>query len=238
VGAQLSAVYWLQLPGGTVILRTPTGYEQHAFRGRPSAFRAAVRAALSRDVELFIGDQPLGLPRKLTVMRGQDGNLDVTIADHGNGLTFAVHNMATPFRSKVEKAFGAERAHSLPAKLSLTKLSESTVELAVGGEAITLDAQGLDALLSKGAEMRAEVRPEVPYELEKATIVAQIDPAWRTYPCLHPGLAGLTLNLRHSGYGWLGFVFAVRGGSEAWSLVPPERRKCVQGFEGSAGCIG
>lgn len=199
-------VYWLQLPGGTVILRTPTGYEQHPFRGGPSAFKAAVRAALSRDIELFAGDQPLGPPRRLTILRGQDGNLDATIADHGNGLTFAVHNMATPFRSKVEGAFGVERVSDLPAELVLTKVSNTTVELAVGGGAIKLSAQELDALLRKLGEMRAEVRPEVPYELEKATVVAQIDPAWRTYPCLHPTLAGLTLNLRHSGYGWLGFA--------------------------------
>jgi hypothetical protein len=158
-------------------------------------------------------------------MRGQDGNLDVTIADHGNGLTFAVHNMATPFRSKVEGAFGAERTHNLPTGLALTKSSNTTVELSVGGEAIELHAQELDALLHKLAEMRAEVRPEVPYQLEKATMVAEVNPGWRTYPSLHPSLNGLTLNLRHSGYGWLGFVLPYKEAQNlaAWLHQNAER---------------
>ena len=54
-------VYWLQLPGGTVLIRNADGYEAHVFPGRPSEFKAAAEAALSRAIDQWIGDQPLGL---------------------------------------------------------------------------------------------------------------------------------------------------------------------------------
>jgi hypothetical protein len=34
----------------------------------------------------------------------------------------------------------------------------------------------------------------------KATI------GWRTWPNVHPELPGILLNVRHRGYGWLGFL--------------------------------
>lgn len=85
-------------------------------------------------------------------------------------------------------------------------LSNANVELDVSGTKLVLDLKGVESILGKLAEMRAGLRPEVPPDLEGVTVVAQVDPAWRTDQSLHPGLSGLTLNLRHSGYGWLGFV--------------------------------
>lgn len=35
-------IYWLQIPGGQVVLRTSKGYEQHNFKGGPTAFKEAV----------------------------------------------------------------------------------------------------------------------------------------------------------------------------------------------------
>jgi hypothetical protein len=201
-------VYWLQLPGGLVLTRSENGYDQRAFRGGPSAFKAAVREALSFDVDLWVGDQPLGPPRHIVVMRGKDGQLDATIADHGNGLTFAVHNTRDPFGHAPTLVRGIEDLLGLPAGVEIEKISNETVRLRVGAEEVSLDAEGLDSLLRRLAHVRADVRPEVPADLVngKSSVLAQVDPAWRTYPSLHPGTPEVALNFRHSGYGWLGFL--------------------------------
>jgi hypothetical protein len=36
--------------------------------------------------------------------------------------------------------------------------------------------------------------------------VMVLDPAWRTEPPVHPSLSGITLRLRHPGFGWLTFL--------------------------------
>jgi hypothetical protein len=36
--------------------------------------------------------------------------------------------------------------------------------------------------------------------------VMVLDPAWRTEPPVHPSLNGITLRLRHPGFGWLTFL--------------------------------
>jgi hypothetical protein len=157
-------VHRLQLPGGVVLQRTPEGYVQHSFRGGPSEFEDAVRAALSREVELFVGDQPLGPAQRLTVMRGKDGNIDLTIADHGNGLTFAVHNMHTAFQSTAKAAIGVQ-APLLPSGIAVRKISNNQVELSVDGCARTLDTAGVEALRDALADLRTDMIPEVPYDL-------------------------------------------------------------------------
>ena len=198
-------VYWLQLPGGYVWLRGDDGYISHFFKGGPSVFKRAVRDALSLDVDLWAGDQPLGPPRRLTIVRGSDGCIDATIADHGNGLTFAVHNTATEFRH-ASKLFLGENNPSAPTGVIIEKLSDAVAEIRLPEGKASLDALGIEQLMAKLAEIRSQLRPEVRTDLLSVTTVAQIDPAWRTFPVLHPGIGGLTLNLRHSGYGWLGFV--------------------------------
>lgn len=90
--------------------------------------------------------------------------------------------------------------------MEIEKISNDTVKLRVGGQEVSLDTEGLDSLLRRLAHVRADLRPEVPVDLEKTTTIAQMDPAWRTFPSLHPGAPGVALNLRHSGYGWVGFV--------------------------------
>ena len=197
-------VYWLQLPGGYVWLRENDGYISHFFKGGPTAFKKAVRDTLSLEVDLWAGDQPLGPPKRLTIMRGSDGCIDATIADHGNGLTFAVHNTATKFRHASE-LFLKENP-SAPNGVIIEKLSDAVAEIRLPEGKASLDALGVEQLMAKLAEIRSQLRPEVRAELLGETTVAQIDPAWRTFPVLHPGIGGLTLNLRHSGYGWLSFV--------------------------------
>jgi hypothetical protein len=198
-------VYWLQLPGGFVLTRSQQGYDQRTFPGGPTEFKAAVREALSFDVELWVGDQSLGPPRHLMIMRGAEGLLDATIADHGNGLSFAVHNLAKPFHFRAGMP-GLEQVLEAPVGVKIEKVSNEAVELRIGGEAVSLDAEGLDRLLRQVAYIRADMRPEVPGGLEKTTSIGQVDPAWRTFPSLHPGTPGVALNLRHAGYGWLSFV--------------------------------
>lgn len=101
---------------------------------------------------------------------------------------------------------GLEQVLEVPTGVKIEKVSNEAVELRIGGEAVSLDAEGLDRVLRRVAHIRADMRPEVPAGLENTTMIAQVDPAWRTFPSLHPGTPGVALNLRHAGYGWLGFV--------------------------------
>jgi hypothetical protein len=57
------------------------------------------------------------------------------------------------------------------------------------------------------AQARAELSQQVPLELAQGTTInTQLNPCWRTWANVHPQLPGIVLNMRHSGYGWLGFL--------------------------------
>ena len=57
--------------------------------------------------------------------------------------------------------------------MKIERVSNEAVELRIGGEAVSLDAEGLDRLLRQVAYIRADMRPEVPGGLEKTTSIGK-----------------------------------------------------------------
>ena len=210
--AEGMVVYWLQIPGGTVLMRNEEGYDLKVITGGPSSFKQTAQGYLGRPIDLWIGDQPAGAVKALTIMRDTNGNINAVIADHGDSLTFAVHNMATPFHSRAEIAMATAES-SVNEKISVTvSPNKDSVKLksvsAVGNpEEITLDAKELDRLIFQLGQARSELLDQVPADLPQgAKMAAQFNPRWYTHQSPHPSLQGILLNLRHSGLGWLGFI--------------------------------
>ena len=185
-------VYWLQLPGGAVLKRTDRGYDLHRFGGRPSEFKAQVRSTFNCEAHIWIGDRSPQPATNFRVVRGRDGKVDFTLADHGDAMSIAVHNMATPFVGSASTGNDEAKAGIV----SVTKSSDSEATLSAGGVSINLDAAGLDSLVQAICSVRAELTPPVASDFSGASEV-QIDPAWRTYQVLHPDLPGPALYLRH-----------------------------------------
>jgi hypothetical protein len=74
---------------------------------------------------------------------------------------------------------------------------------------ITLHARDLDSLLALLGEARARLAAPVPFQPPQdagTRDVMVLDPGWRTEPLVHPSLNGITLRLRHPGFGWMTFL--------------------------------
>lgn len=85
--------------------------------------------------------------------------------------------------------------------------------IAVGGDAISarLKPEETEDLIAKLGQARASLREEVDRDLDPREKLAfpVVDPAWRTSTDVMAkvsGVAGISLALRHSGYGWLCFL--------------------------------
>ncbi|MFM0687295.1 hypothetical protein PQQ77_15045 [Paraburkholderia strydomiana] len=209
-------IYWLQKPGGKVILRDGRTYVEHDFAGSPSVFKDAVRQALGCEVELFFSEAGAGPIRSLHTLVDQSGRPRLSVAVGEQGLTFAwVQNTPDSFRAKqaipLEKMTAVDAAESGPVAVTLTDNRDS---LAIGipstGEGAThlsLMAHEVDALIMRLAELRASMKVAVPNELSSPSrLIAQLDPAWRTRHEVHPDAQGILLKLRHSGYGWQAYL--------------------------------
>ena len=53
--------------------------------------------------------------------------------------------------------------------------------------------------------MRDQVPTDAP-DVRGARELMVLDPAWRADPQIHPSLNGVTLRLRHRGFGWVTFL--------------------------------
>lgn len=85
--------------------------------------------------------------------------------------------------------------------------------IAVGGDAVSarLKPREADDLITKLAHARASLKEGVEPEPDARARFdfAEVDPAWRATTARvggPPGAAGVSLALRHCGYGWLCFV--------------------------------
>lgn len=82
--------------------------------------------------------------------------------------------------------------------------------IAVSGDAVSarLKPEEAEDLITKLGHARASLKEEVDYDLDPLAKLdfTVIDPVWRTSTDRRSGAAGVTLALRHSGYGWLCFV--------------------------------
>jgi hypothetical protein len=217
-------VYWLQLPGGTVFVRTSEGYKEHNFRGTPSQFIANASTELSRKVEIWFGDKPAGQPQTITVLRDRDGVPAMAIANDRGTLSFSVLNVSTPFDTRAELDFSrTDDAGSLAKMLQSDQVrltfdadgKTTTLSLFVDKQPankIVLGPRELDTFIAQLGEARARLQEPVPAQpphLQPGVRVRDLmvlDPAWRTEGPLHPSLNGITLRLRHTGFGWLSFL--------------------------------
>lgn len=214
-------VYWLQLPGGRVLVRNGSGYDEYSFSGGPTSFKEEAYQRLGRVVDIWFGDQPLGAVEKVSFIRDESGRPRFTIAQDGESLSFAwVQNTEESFRAaktvQLRKDPIKETEESdltRPMSISMTLAADSdtvTLELLNEGQAlghIILGAVELDKLIASLGAARASMLTPVPSDISPGTELHSIvDPAWRTRAAPHPSVAGPLLALRHTGFSWLSFV--------------------------------
>jgi hypothetical protein len=92
-------VYWLQRPGGSVYVRTNTGYDAHHFDGNPTKFTADAKAALKREIHVMCNETDLGVPDRTSVHLDANGKPGVAIATKGRSFSVFALNVTTPFHS-------------------------------------------------------------------------------------------------------------------------------------------
>lgn len=196
-------IYTVQRQSGVVILKNDDGYNQHSISGSPNEFIATIKSRLGHDASLFIGEQQPWPLKSLRIVQGVDGKIDLVLADHGNAISYSVHNTATEFHHRISHNMSEDI--KLPEGISVTKKSEKAVSITIGECTIDLNADTLTDLVSELTRHRADIFPEVPFKPTGGSIVA-INPTWRTHLNIHPGLSGVLLNLRHIGHGWLSYL--------------------------------
>lgn len=212
-------VYWLQRPGGYAYVMTEGGYTTYYREGRPSAFKERMQQLVGRPIDVWFGDNPTKPVECILAIRDEDGQPAMAVAKHGGDLSFAVINTASTFKARAamdrlrlgQQIGGAHVSDTLSLALVQDK-SAVTLELRRDGQpasASTMDATELDLVLTwlggARAQMPTTVAAEPSREPGTRELVA-IDPAWRTERAVHAALKGITLRLRHPGFGWLTFV--------------------------------
>jgi hypothetical protein len=216
-------VYWLQQPGGLVFLRTNEGYTLQGFQGRPAEFIQLASQTTGKKIQILFSEKPAEQPEVITVMRDENGIPSMAIAKHGDTFSFSVLNVGSPFRSRATTSLSPNDAKGKPGGDLSTenfriKLSDdkdtATINLNLAGNStseITLTASELDLVIAVLGEARAVMKDQIPYEPAPNRPTAQretmvLNPTWRTDGPIHPTLAGVTLRLRHTGFGWVTFL--------------------------------
>jgi hypothetical protein len=216
------AVYWLQQPGGLIFIRSRAGYQVHRIEGTPSEFTERASSVCGKSVELFFGGDSPGPPDSITIMRDENGIPSAAIALKGRTFSVSVLNVGTPFRTRAPldlppaDVAGHDVAtdqfkvtsHDVRNAISLAVISDGEVKAEV-----LVGARELDSLIAALGEKRWMLPDPVPSDHATAVSsgavkreVMVIDPGWRTELPIHPTLNGLTLRLRHPGFGWLAFL--------------------------------
>jgi hypothetical protein len=216
-------VYWLQQPGGLIFIRRTASYEVVKFEGKPSEFIQHASDSLGEKVEIFFGDEPHGPPESITVLRDEKGVPSMAIARHGRSFSLSVLNVATPFQSQAvldlapvtDPARGQFSSDRLSAAFSEEATTVALGFLTDGKPAIEVSltaaelSQIIGVLGEKRWMMRDPVPPQHPGAVATGSITRElmaVDPAWRTDLPMHEMLNGITLRLRHPGFGWLTFL--------------------------------
>ncbi len=214
-------VYWLQKPGGTVYVCEGEGYNAYSFDGRPCEFKERVLASLGKPIDVFVSDQSIGRPDRILMLRDENGDPCMAIAQSGRSFSVSVLNVATPFRTRASFTFGdfspdremkmttkeaeiSMRAQPEQRKALLTiRLRDAThVEL-------ELTADELSEFISMMGLIRSNVPDPVAAEPCREAGTQEMvvpDPSWRTETSPHSSVPGIILRLRHWGFGWLTFL--------------------------------
>jgi len=80
--------YWLQLPGGRVFIDGQNGYTEHCFAGSPLEFKAAARARLGEDIDLWFGEHHPTETDALVAFADQDGRARMVAHVSGRNIQF------------------------------------------------------------------------------------------------------------------------------------------------------
>jgi hypothetical protein len=203
-------IYYLQTPGGLVLIREAVGYKSVFIEGAPDEFRAKAASELRKQVDTFFGNEPLGQPESITVHRDERGEPAAAIARRGRTLSFAALNPATAFKTQATLNFQEGPKSVAVQNLTLTLADDKShviLKLLNDGEA-TLKASDLDAVIAGLGKFRAAlpepVSPEPDYS--SSPEFAVVDPAWRTLHSPHADADGIIMRLRHIGLGWVSFL--------------------------------
>jgi hypothetical protein len=216
-------VYWLQMPGGTIFVKEPEGYAEYEFEGSPSAFISSASTKLGRKVEIWFGDKPSGLPQSITILRDHNGVPSMAIANDRGVLSFSVINVATPFDAQAALDLTANDPNALERALESdqvrltfdTDRKTTILNLFANKQpatTIALNVRELEALIVQLGEARARLeepvgfQPPQPEPGQPMRDIMVLNPTWRTEPPVHPNLNGITLRIRHPGFGWLTFL--------------------------------
>jgi hypothetical protein len=128
-------VYWLQLPGGYLFVRNGTTIEEVKIEGNPSEFKEAAFRAIGRPIEILFGDQPLGRPDSVTVIRDDDGKPAMAFARRGKNFSLSVLNVDTIFHCKASMNFNPDRTMHEGITIGNLKIA-----LAEDSGSVTIDA--------------------------------------------------------------------------------------------------
>lgn len=213
-------IYWLQKPGGHVLIRDTKGYKSYEFEGTPEIFKTKVKQELGRDVDIWFSNQEFGPIKSVKILNDELERARLLIAYDGERLSnswlqstpdsFRV-GATLPLKMEVEMSADKNSENILPWNISVSDDKKLTTITLYNGEensgSISVTAAELDNFITDLARVRMSMTDEVPREISSGIpLEAIIDPAWRTRPLPHPGIPGPLLCLRHPGFGWLGFI--------------------------------
>jgi hypothetical protein len=159
-----------------------------------------------------------GLPESIVILRDEDGQPAAAIAQRGNNFSFAVLNVATPFRARATGGFFGQQKGSQTVtvqNLTLTLAEDKSrvnLKLLNDGEVVgesTLSANEMDAIITGLGEFRSAMTEPVRAEPDQSGGSREflvIDPAWRTSASPNSEIDGIVMRLRHLGLGWVSFL--------------------------------
>lgn len=211
-------VYWLQIPGGLILVRQKGGFERFEINGPPSVFKSAALDKIGKPVDVFFGETPLGRPESVTVLHDAEGKPGMAVAKRGQDISFSVLNVETVFKSTVSLDFSREQAKgkTMSTKNLTLALSEdgnnALLTLLKNGNPVgetTVNVSELDNVIAGLGEIRAAMVEQVSAEPMRTAGMRElmvVDPAWRTERPVHSDLDGIVLRLRHVAFGWLTFL--------------------------------
>ena len=189
-----TVAYWLQRPGGCVMLKSPEWYGVHWFSGSPTEFVEEIASKLAIKPTLWISDKSAGAPEQIHVLHGEDGLPSMAIGVHPNrALTFSVLNVEGKFHSEIVKNFfetAVDGPLILPDGYSIDFQKHSdglgcsirfSTE-AKGENELNLTTGNIDDIIERLTRIRAELQPPVSREPAPPprSDAVTVDPIWRS----------------------------------------------------------
>lgn len=80
VKPQVIAVYWSQLPGGTLYIRSQGGFSEYKYKGSPEQFATKIFKKHKIKIEMMVSTRPPGELKSVTPMTNNRGQVDFSLA--------------------------------------------------------------------------------------------------------------------------------------------------------------